>query len=53
MVWLRSEDLKEEKVVTTSAGNIARPRMLCYLQIKLRSVRNVTSRSSVFVGTKF
>ena len=35
MDWLRSEDLKEEKVLTTSNHTIARPRPICSFQIDL------------------
>ena len=31
MDWLRSEDLKEEKMITTSAVTIPRQKVLCLL----------------------
>jgi hypothetical protein len=31
MDWLRSEDLKEEKVVTTPAATIPRQKVVCLL----------------------
>jgi len=33
MDWLRSEDLKEENVITTSAHTIARQESICSFQI--------------------
>jgi hypothetical protein len=39
MDWLRSEDLKEEKMITTSAVTIPRQKVLCLLQISRDSVR--------------
>jgi hypothetical protein len=35
MDWLRSEDLKEEKVVTTPAATIPRQKVVCLLLIDL------------------
>ena len=35
MDWLRSEDLKEEKVLTTSKHTIARQGPICSFQIDL------------------
>jgi hypothetical protein len=35
MDWLRSEDLKEEKVVTTPAATIPPQKVVCLLQIDL------------------
>jgi hypothetical protein len=39
MDWLSSEDLKEEKMITTSAVTIPRQKVLCLLQISCDSVR--------------
>jgi hypothetical protein len=34
MNWLRSEDLNEEKVITTSKLSISRPEGICSFQIE-------------------
>jgi hypothetical protein len=35
MDWLRSEDLKKEKAVTTSNSSVSRPEGICSFQIEL------------------
>ncbi len=52
MDWLRSEDLKEEKVLTTSNHNIARQRPIYSFQIDLAGAElEAGSRSQSSCGT--